>query len=190
MLFLISLDIITATAVTSGVIGSDCLENGYKQRFQSAMRQPLNAFVDNSFFHVNSGIHNTVRGASAGKVSGVSESSNLVDAMKFASSPGFHPHSLPEYHASLANGSPYTFSSTISNKAGNIGTGVTEASDGRHIQGMSSTGNLAKFNGGGECAECLCAREASCITFLFIVTGRGKIITNDISVYLNDILAI
>ncbi|XP_061372306.1 protein MEI2-like 4 isoform X2 [Gastrolobium bilobum] len=135
--------------VSSGVIGSGCLENGYSQRFQSGMRQPLNAFIDNAFFHVNSGIHNTGIGASAGKVSGICESSNFVDAMKFASSPSFHPHSLPEYRDSLANGSPYNFSSTISNMTSNIGTPATEASDGVHIQGMSTTGNLAEFNVGG-----------------------------------------
>ncbi|CAJ2676709.1 unnamed protein product [Trifolium pratense] len=137
--------------LTSGAIDSASLENGYNQRFQSAMQQqPLNGFFDNSFFHVNSGVNNTAIGASTGKVSGVSESSNPVDAMKFASSPTtFHPHSLPEYHGGLANGSPYNFSSTIGNKAGNIGAGVTEAANGRHIHGISSTGNLAEFNGGG-----------------------------------------
>ncbi|TKY60530.1 MEI2 1 [Spatholobus suberectus] len=116
--------------VSSGVIGSGCLENGYNQRFQSTVRQPVNAFIDNAFIHVNSGIHNTVRGSSA-------------------SSSRFHPHSLPEYCDSLANGSPYNFSSSISNMANNIGAGATEASDGRHIQGMGSAGNLAEFNAGG-----------------------------------------
>ncbi|BAT73162.1 hypothetical protein VIGAN_01062400 [Vigna angularis var. angularis] len=135
---------------SSGVIGSGVLENGYNQRFQSALRQPINAFMDNSFINVNnSSIHNTVRGASAGKVSGVSESNGYIDAMKFASSSRFHPHSLPEYRDSLANGSPYNFSSTISNLANNTGAGATEASDGRHIQGMGSTGNIAEFNAGG-----------------------------------------
>ncbi|KAL3021254.1 hypothetical protein AAZX31_05G186800 [Glycine max] len=135
--------------VPSGVIGSGCFENGYNQRFQSTVRQPLNAFMDNAFIHVNSGIHNTVRGAPAGKVSSVCESSSFIDAMNFASGSRFHPHSLPEYRDSLANGSPYNFSSSISNMANNIGAGATEASDGRHIQGMGSTGNLAEFNAGG-----------------------------------------
>ncbi|KAJ1377948.1 RNA-binding domain superfamily [Sesbania bispinosa] len=135
--------------VSSGVIASGgSLENGYSQRFQSASRLPLNAFIDNAFFNVNSSLHKTARGASVGKVSGVSESINVVDAMQFASVPRFHPHSLPEYRDSLANGSPYNFSSTI-NMAANIGTGSTEVSDSRHIQGMGSTGNLAEFNGGG-----------------------------------------
>jgi len=126
------------------------LENGYNQRFQSAVRQPINAFMDNSFINVNnSSIHNPVRGASAGKVSVVSESNGYIDAMKFASNSRFHPHSLPEYRDSLANGSPYNFSSTISNLANNIGAGATEPSDGRHIQGMGSTGNIAEFNAGG-----------------------------------------
>ncbi|XP_020233486.1 protein MEI2-like 1 [Cajanus cajan] len=116
--------------VSSGVIGSGCLENGYNQRFQSTVRQPLNTFIDNAFIHANSGIHNTVRGASA-------------------PSSRFHPHSLPEYRDSLANGSPYNFSSSISNMANNIGAGATEASDGRHIQGMSSSGSIAEFNAGG-----------------------------------------
>ncbi|KAK7318343.1 hypothetical protein RJT34_03042 [Clitoria ternatea] len=135
--------------VSSGVIGSGSLENGYNQRFQSTMRQPLNAFIDNSFFHVNSNIQNNVRGPPAGKVPAVCESSSFVDAMKFASSPRFHPHSLPEYRDSLANGSPYNFSNTISNMASKIGAGATEASDGRHIQGIGSTGNIAEFPAGG-----------------------------------------
>ncbi|WJX79057.1 hypothetical protein P8452_62212 [Trifolium repens] len=82
------------------------------------------------------------RGASAVTVSDARESSNAVDAMKFASISRFHPHSLPEYCVGLANGSPYILSNTIKMTA-NIGTGSTEASDRRHIQGMSSTGNLA-----------------------------------------------
>ncbi|CAK8579091.1 unnamed protein product [Lathyrus sativus] len=137
--------------LSSGVIDSAGMENGYNQRFQSAIRQqPLNGFADNGFFHANSNVQNALRGASVGKVSGVSESTNIVDAMKFASSPtAFHPHSLPEYHVSLSNASPYNFSSTIGNKVGNIGAGVTEVSNGRHIQGISSVGNLAEFNGGG-----------------------------------------
>lgn len=132
--------------LSSGVIASGgSLENGYNQRFQSASQLPLNAFFDNTNFHVNSSISNTTRGASAVKVSG--DSSN-VDAMKFASIPRLHPHSLPEYRDGLANGSPYNLSNTIK-MAVNIGTGSTEASDGRHIQGMISTGNLADFNAGG-----------------------------------------
>ena len=154
--------------MSSGVIGSGSLENGYNQGFQSAMQQRLNAFTDNAFLNMNSSIHNTVRGASSGKVSGVSESSNFVGAMKFASSQRFHPHSLPEFHDTLANGSPYNFTSTISNMPSTIGTAVTEASDGRHIQGMGSTGNLAEFNAGGECNGCLQAKKASCINFLYV----------------------
>ncbi|OIW21367.1 hypothetical protein TanjilG_02424 [Lupinus angustifolius] len=131
--------------VSSGVLGSGCLGNGYNQGFQSAMRQNLNAFVDNAFFQSNSTIHNTVGGTSAAKLSGFRESSNIADAMKFASSPRFHPHSSPEYYGSLANGSPYNFSSTISNMGRNIGTATTAASDGRHIRGMGS----AEYNAGG-----------------------------------------
>ncbi|XP_019415514.1 PREDICTED: protein MEI2-like 4 [Lupinus angustifolius] len=130
-------------------VGSGCLENGYNQGFQSAMRQPLNAFVDNAFFRANSSLHNTVGGASAAKVSGIRESSDFADGVKFASNPRFHPHSLPEYHGSLANGSPYSFSSTISNMASNTGIATTEASDRRHIQGMGSTRNVAEVNAGG-----------------------------------------
>ncbi|KAK7350742.1 hypothetical protein VNO77_09653 [Canavalia gladiata] len=134
--------------VSSGFIASgSCLENEYNQGFHSA-RPPLNAFIDNTMFHVNSSIHKTARGSSAGKVSGAYEASNAIDTMKFASIPRFHPHSLPEYRDSLANGSPYNFSSNIS-MAANIGTGSTESSDTRHIQGMNSTGSLAEFNAGG-----------------------------------------
>ncbi|CAJ1974637.1 unnamed protein product [Sphenostylis stenocarpa] len=133
--------------VSSGFIASaGSLENGYNQGFHSATR--LSAFVDNSLFNMNSNIHKTSRGASTGKVSGVFEANNTIDAMKFASVSRFHPHSLPEYRDSLANGSPYNVSSTIS-MAAKIGTGSTESSGSRHIQGINSSGNLAEFNGGG-----------------------------------------
>jgi len=72
ILFLVSLDIIYR--YSSGVIGSGCLENGYNQRFQSTVPQPINVFMDNAFINMNSGIHNTVRRAFAGKVSRVCES--------------------------------------------------------------------------------------------------------------------
>ncbi|KAK7410984.1 hypothetical protein VNO78_02277 [Psophocarpus tetragonolobus] len=125
--------------LSSGFITSGgSLENGYNQGFQSATLLP--AFLDNSLFHVNSSIHKTTRGASTGKVSGVFEANSTIDAMKFASISRFHPHSLPEYRDSLANGSPYNISSTI-NMAANVGTGSMESSDSRHIQGMNSTGN-------------------------------------------------
>ncbi|OIV89035.1 hypothetical protein TanjilG_32652 [Lupinus angustifolius] len=113
------------------------------------MWQPLNAFVDNAFFRANSSLHNTIGGASAARVSDIRESSDFADGVKFASNPRFHPHSLPEYHGSLANGSPYSFSSTISNMASNTGIATTEASDRRHIQGMGSTRNITEFNAGG-----------------------------------------
>ncbi|KAK2417851.1 protein MEI2 [Trifolium repens] len=126
--------------VSSGVIASGgSLENGYNHRFQSESQLPLNAFIDNTIFH---SISNAARGAFAVTVSDARESSNAVDTMKFASIPSFRPHSLPEYRDGLANGSPYNLSNTIK-MAANIGTGSTEASDRRHIQGMSSTGNLA-----------------------------------------------
>ncbi|XP_022632719.1 protein MEI2-like 1 isoform X3 [Vigna radiata var. radiata] len=133
--------------VSSGFIASaGSLENGYNQGFHSAAQLP--AFIDNSLFNMNSNIHKTARGASTGKVSGIFEASNTIDAMKFASVSRFHPHSLPEYRDSLANGSPYNYSSTI-NMAANIGNGSTESSESRKIQGINSTGNLAEFNAGG-----------------------------------------
>ncbi|XP_019414899.1 PREDICTED: protein MEI2-like 4 [Lupinus angustifolius] len=136
--------------LSSGAASGGSLENGYNQGFQSATKLPLNAYIDNNtLFPVNSGIHKTARGASTGKSFGVCESSNAVDAMKFASIPGLHPHSLPEYHGSLPNGGPYNFSSTISNMAPSIGTGSAEVSGSMHIQGMGSTGNVAEFSARG-----------------------------------------
>lgn len=114
------------------------------------MQQPINALIDNAFSPVNSSLHKAVRGPSSGKVPGVLEASSYLDGVKFASVPRFHPHSLPDYHDSLANGSTYNFASIVGNVAGNIGTGVTEGSDGRHIQGMGSAGNLMEFNGVGK----------------------------------------
>ncbi|KAF1888051.1 hypothetical protein Lal_00024063 [Lupinus albus] len=135
--------------VSSGVLGPGCLGNVYNQGFQSAMQQNLNAFVDNAIFPSNSTIQNTVGVTSAAKVAGFRESSNIADAMKFASSPRFHPHSSPEYHGTLPHGSPYNFSSTIRNMGSNIGTATTEASDGRHVKGMGSIRNISEYNAGG-----------------------------------------
>ncbi|WJX79061.1 hypothetical protein P8452_62220 [Trifolium repens] len=87
--------------VSSGVIASGgSLENGYNHRFQSESQLPLNAFIDNTIFH---SISNAARGAFAVTVCDARESSNAVDAMKFASIPSFRPHSLPEYRDGLAN---------------------------------------------------------------------------------------
>ncbi|KAF7834033.1 protein MEI2-like 1 isoform X1 [Senna tora] len=135
--------------MSSGIIASGCLENGSSPGFHSAIQQPMNTLIDNAFSPVNSSIHKAVRGPSSAKVPGVCESNNFLDAMKFASVPRFHPHSLPDYHDSLANGSAYNFSSIVGNVTGNIGTGMAEGSDSRHIQGMGSTGNLMEFNGVG-----------------------------------------
>lgn len=133
--------------MSSGVTASGCLEKVSNSGFHSAKQQPVNALIDNAFSPVNSNL--TVRGPSSVKIPGVSESSNFLDAMKFASVPRFHPHSFPDYHDSLANGSAYNFSSIVGN-VGNIGTGMTEGSDSMHIQGRASTGNLMEFNGVGK----------------------------------------
>lgn len=152
--------------MSSGLIASGCLDNGSSQGFQSPIRPTMGTLPINGFSNVNSGIH-AVRGPSAGKVSSVQESSKFVDAMKFASIPRFHPHSLPEYHDSLANGSQYKFSSSIGNVSGTIGPPVTEGCDSRHMLGLGSPGKLTDFNGGGMSIGCLCAKDASFISLNF-----------------------
>ncbi|XP_057728407.1 protein MEI2-like 1 isoform X2 [Arachis stenosperma] len=143
-------NLLRQNATSSGAaISGGSLESGYNQGFQSAKRIPLNGFVDNALYPVGSSIPKMARGASGGKVSGVYESANVVDAMKLGSITRFHPHSLPEFHDGLASGSPYNFSNPISNVAASIGTGSTELSDSRHIQGIGSPGNLAEFNAVG-----------------------------------------
>ncbi|XP_054821403.1 protein MEI2-like 1 isoform X2 [Prosopis cineraria] len=135
--------------MSSGVIAPGCLENGSNPGFRPAIQQPINALIDNAFSPVNSSIHKSVRGPTSGKVPGVCDSSNFLDAMKFSSVPRFHPHSLPDYHDSFANGSAYNFSSIVGNVAGNIGSGVADNSDSRPNQGMGSTGNMMEFAGAG-----------------------------------------
>lgn len=136
--------------MSSGVTASGCLDIGTSQDFQSAIPQNMNSLSINGFSNLNPGIHKTVRGPYAGKVSSACESSKFVDAMMFASIPRSHPNSLPEYHDSLANGSPYKSSSTIGNVSGTIGPGVTEGSHGRHMPRLDSTGKLTDLNGGGK----------------------------------------
>ncbi|XP_028765243.1 protein MEI2-like 1 isoform X2 [Neltuma alba] len=113
---------------SSGVVASGCLDNVSDHGFPATIRQTMDPLPINVFAHVNSGIHNTVRGSSI---------------------PRFHPHSLPEYHDGLTCGSPYNLSRTFSNVSGNMGPGVTDGSDSRHTLGFGSTGKLSDFNGGG-----------------------------------------
>ncbi|KAI9071249.1 hypothetical protein K1719_014705 [Acacia pycnantha] len=120
---------LSQSAITSSrVIASGCLDNGSDHGFPAAIQQTMDTLPKSVLPYVNSGFHNTVRGPSI---------------------PRFHPHSLPEYHDSLACGSPYNFSRTFSNVSGNMGPGVTDSSDSRHSLGFGSPGKLTDFNGGG-----------------------------------------
>lgn len=140
-------------ALSSGVIASGSMNKGSAQVLPSAVQSPVGSFIES---HLSSSVPNNLPSpltmASIGKQFGLNESSHSMDEIMFSNQciPSFHPHSLPEYHDSLANGVPYNSSTTIGSMAHSVGSKVTEGINSRHIQGVRSNGHLMEHNGGGK----------------------------------------
>ncbi|OAY48038.1 protein MEI2-like 1 isoform X8 [Manihot esculenta] len=138
-------------ALSSGVIASGSMNKGSAQVLPSAVQSPVGSFIES---HLSSSVPNNLPSpltmASIGKQFGLNESSHSMDEIMFSNQciPSFHPHSLPEYHDSLANGVPYNSSTTIGSMAHSVGSKVTEGINSRHIQGVRSNGHLMEHNGG------------------------------------------
>lgn len=144
--------IISVAAVSSGVITSTCMDNGSIQVLHSATRLPVIALTEShQTSSVPNGLPSLARVGSIGKQFGHYEPNLSLDEMKFGNQhPSFHPHSLPEYHDSLANGLPYNSPSTIADIASSVGTKIKDGLDSRHIRGVSSNGHLMEPTGGGK----------------------------------------
>ncbi|KAM5571519.1 protein MEI2-like 1 [Rosa sericea] len=121
----------------------------------SSIRSPSNAFMGNALAHLSSSVPRTLpspmRVVSTDKNFCLPDSNHSLNEIKFGNQciPNFHPHSLPEYHDSLAHG----ITSNSSGVTGNVGLRMTEGTDRRHIREMNANGHLMELNGGGAFAS-------------------------------------
>lgn len=134
--------------VSPGVIASCCMDNG-----STHVVAPVDTFIEphrSSSVPIN--LASPARVAPIGKQLSLREPIHSVDEMKFANQgvPSFHPHSFPEYHDSLAVGSPFNSSGTVTDMASSIGTIIAEGLDNRQIKAASSNGHLMEPNAGGK----------------------------------------
>ncbi|TYI17891.1 hypothetical protein ES332_A07G054900v1 [Gossypium tomentosum] len=129
-----------------GLTASGCMDNGSTQ-----VVAPVSTFAEthqSSTVPIN--LASPARVSPIGKPLSFREPDHALDEMKFANQgvPSFHPHSLPEYHDSLANGNPFNSSSTIIDMASSSSPMMAEGLDNRHIQGARSNGHLMQPNAG------------------------------------------
>ncbi|KAF2311590.1 hypothetical protein GH714_025063 [Hevea brasiliensis] len=134
-----------------GVIASSYMDNGSTQVLPSTILSPVGSFIES---HQSSSVPNNlpspVTVGSVGKQFAVHESNHSMDEIMFGNQciSSFHPHSLPEYHDSLANSIPYNSASTIGGVVRSLGSKVIEGINSRHIQGVGSNGHLMELNEG------------------------------------------
>uniref|UniRef100_A0A2P2M990 Uncharacterized protein MANES_06G126700 n=1 Tax=Rhizophora mucronata TaxID=61149 RepID=A0A2P2M990_RHIMU len=137
--------------VSPEVIASGSLENGSAQILHPGIKSPVGAFIEPHWSSsVPSNLPSPARAASVGKQFGLHEPNHTLDEINFGNQcfPSFHPHSLPEYHDGLTNGTLYKSSSTAGGMASSVGSNVSEGIDIRHIRGAGSSGHMMEFNGG------------------------------------------
>ncbi|XP_057995409.1 protein MEI2-like 1 isoform X2 [Hevea brasiliensis] len=134
-----------------GVIASSYMDNGSTQVLPSTILSPVGSFIES---HQSSSVPNNlpspVTVGSVGKQFAVHESNHSMNEIMFGNQciSSFHPHSLPEYHDSLANSIPYNSASNIGGMVRSLGSKVTEGINSRHIQGVGSNGHLMELNEG------------------------------------------
>ncbi|KAA3460543.1 protein MEI2-like 2 [Gossypium australe] len=134
-----------------GVIASGSMENASNQVLHSVIQSPVNTFVEphrSSTVPIN--LASPARVAPIGQKLSLREPNHSMDEMKYANHgiPSFHPHSLPEYHDSLANGIAFNAPSTITNMASSASSMMAEGLDNRHVRGASSNGHLIEPTAG------------------------------------------
>ncbi|KAG4116895.1 hypothetical protein ERO13_D12G195900v2 [Gossypium hirsutum] len=134
-----------------GVIASGGMENASNQVLHSVIQSPVNTFVEphrSSTVPIN--LASPARVAPIGQKLSLREPNHSMDEMKYANHgiPSFHPHSLPEYHDSLANGIAFNSPSTITNMASSASSMMAEGLDNRHVRGASSNGHLIEPTAG------------------------------------------
>ncbi|XP_050376087.1 protein MEI2-like 1 isoform X2 [Argentina anserina] len=116
----------------------------------SSIRSPSNAFIGNALTHLSSSVPRTLpspmRVGSTDNNFCHPDSNHSLNDIKFGNQciPNFHPHSLPEYHDSLAHG----VTSNNNGATGNVGLRLTEGTDRRHTREMNANGHLLELNGG------------------------------------------
>ncbi|OAY30614.1 protein MEI2-like 1 isoform X4 [Manihot esculenta] len=137
-------------AFSPGVIASSCMDNGSTQVLPSAIQSPMGSFIES---HQSSSVPNNLPSpivGSVGKQVGLHESNHSMDEIIFGNQcvQSLHPHSLPEYHGSLAHGIPYNSSSTVGGMAHSVGSKLSDGINSRPIQGVGSNGHLMEFGGG------------------------------------------
>ncbi|CAK7336829.1 unnamed protein product [Dovyalis caffra] len=126
-----------------GISASSYMANGSSQVSYSAIPSQLGAFTElHRSSSVSSNLPSPVTAAAAKQFS--------MAEMKFGNRciPSNHPHSLPEYHDSLANTIPYNSPSTIRDMASSFTSKVTEGINSLHFRGVGSNGHLMELNGG------------------------------------------
>ncbi|KAL5717326.1 hypothetical protein ACHQM5_010350 [Ranunculus cassubicifolius] len=149
-------------SVPHSVVASGSIEIGPFQELNSAVRPPINSFHENGFHDglsssASHSLASSMRVASAGNQSAYAELSQSFGQMKFGVQriPSFHPHSLPEYHDSLANGLPFTSSGSIGNMSRSISSGPSEGLDMRHMHRVGASGHSRELNDSGSYNESL-----------------------------------
>ncbi|XP_039001432.1 protein MEI2-like 1 [Hibiscus syriacus] len=134
-----------------GVIASGGKDNGSSQVLHSVIQSPVNTFVEphrSSTVPIN--LASPARVAPIGNKINPLETNHSTDDLKYANQgvQGFHPHSFPDYHDSIANGIELNSPRTITNMASSAGS-MAEGLDNRHARGASSNGHLIEPNAGG-----------------------------------------
>lgn len=136
--------------VQPGATASGGLDNGAIVGLHSAVRAPIDPFLETAFHGISSSLPHSlsspVRAASVSNhnsQTGLGELSHSLGHMNFGfqSMPIFHPHSLPEYHhESISSGVAYNSPGGMSTIAASMSSRPAEGNDSRHIPGVGSGG--------------------------------------------------
>ncbi|PON67222.1 Splicing factor-like protein [Parasponia andersonii] len=117
--------------VSPGVIAPSCMVIHSNRGFHPAMGSSLSTSIESAFSHQSSSLPKTMpspmRMMSSSKQFDFCESGNSLDEMKFGNQGihGFHAHSFPENHDSLAHGIPHISPAAIANIT-SLGLGIRE----------------------------------------------------------------
>jgi hypothetical protein len=143
--------VLSTANLRPGMVASSCMANESNLGLHSSIRSPSSAFIGNALAHHSSSVPRTLpspmRVVSTDKNFCLPDSNHSLNEIKFGNQciPNFHPHSLPEYHDSLAHG----ITSNSCGVTGNAGLRMTEGTDRRHTREMNANGHLMELNGGG-----------------------------------------
>ncbi|XP_062091511.1 protein MEI2-like 1 [Humulus lupulus] len=137
--------------VSPGVIAPSRMAIGSNQGFHPAICSPLSTSFENSLSLQSSSLPKTMpspmRMTSASKQFGFCETSNSLDEMKFGNQGihGFHHHSFPENHDSLAHGIPSLSPNAIANMT-SLGLGIRDGCI-NHVRGVNTNRHPVELKG-------------------------------------------